>query len=140
MNHDEQFEQRLQRRPLREVPSAWREEILNAARTSAASRHSSLVTCHSSWWRELFWPHPTAWAALAGVWLVILGAQFVTREPSPQDFARRAPPSRQMRELLKQQEQLFAELVGPIEKPEADAPKPLLRQPRSQRRDEFLNA
>ena len=67
-------------------------------------------------------------------------AQIVTHEDSPQNFARQSPPSRQMRELLKQQEQLFAELVGPKENREADRPKPIAPQPRSSRREEVLSA
>ena len=91
--------------------------------------------------RELFWPAPQAWAGLAAIWLVILGANFVMHEPSPRDFALRAAPSAQvMREMLKEQQQLFAELVGPEDKSESDRPKPLAPQPRSQRRDELLNA
>jgi hypothetical protein len=43
-----------------------------------------------------------------------------------------------MRELLREQERLFAELVGPIEKPDADRPRGVA--PRSQRRETFLNA
>jgi hypothetical protein len=140
MNRDDPFEQRLQRQPLRQVPSVWRNETLSAARETNVSRQSSPVTRHAFWWRELFWPHPTAWAALAGVWFVMLGVQFALRDESPRSFARLAPPSRQMRELLKQQEQLFAELVGPKENREADRPKAIAPQPRSSRREEILNA
>jgi hypothetical protein len=140
MNRNDPFEQRLQRQPLRPVPSAWREEILSAAERAAGSSHTSRLTPHSSWWCELFWPHPKAWAALAGVWLVMLGVQFALRDASPRSFARQSPPSPQVRELLKQQEQLFAELVGPKETREADRPKSVAPQPRSSRREEILNA
>ena len=141
MNRDEPFEQRLQRQPLREAPSAWREEILVAASAAAGSRPSTLDARPVFWWRELFWPCPQAWAALASVWLLVLGLNFVSREPSPQRVARHtAPPSPQMRELLKQQERLFAELVGPLEKPPAGRSKPVAPQPRSSRREEFFNA
>jgi hypothetical protein len=88
-------------------------------------------------WRELLWPHPAAWTALAGVWLVIFGVQLASREALPQSFARQLPPSPQMRELLKQQEQMFAELVGPKENREADRPKSVAPQPRSSRREEI---
>jgi hypothetical protein len=81
-----------------------------------------------------------AWAALAGVWLVMLGVQFFSHEASPQVFARPGAPSRQMRELLKQQEQMFAELVGPRENRDAVRSKPAGPQPRSLRREEILNA
>jgi len=40
----EQFERRLSRQPLRQVPSEWRAEILAAARAAQPSSHSSLAT------------------------------------------------------------------------------------------------
>lgn len=144
MNHDDPFEQRLRRQPLRGVPPAWREEILAAA---AVSRRAvpvgelALLVALRLRWRELFWPVPQAWAGLAAIWLVILGVNFATQDPAPRDFARHvAPATPLMRELLKEQHQLFAELIGPIERPRADRPKPSAPQPRSQRREEFLNA
>jgi hypothetical protein len=140
MNRDDQFEKRLQRQPLREIPSAWRKEILSAAERAAASRHSSPVTRSSPWWRELFWPCPEAWAGLAAAWLVILGAGYATRESSTMTSRQTPPPSPQVRELLKQQGQLLAELVGRMEEPDADRPKRLAPQPRSQYREEFQNA
>ena len=144
MNCDDQFENSLRRQPLRTIPPAWREEILAAAeahRRPAVIHAPTLAALLGSRLRELFWPAPQAWAGLAAIWLVILGANFVMHEPSPRDFALRAAPSAQvMREMLKEQQQLFAELVGPEDKSESDRPKPLAPQPRSQRRDEFLNA
>ena len=141
MNRDAQFEKRLQRQPLREVPSRWREEILEAARAATAPRHASRITHQVPWWRELFWPCPQAWAALAAAWLLIFALNFAARDSSPAPpFRRAALPSREMRELLKAQEQLFAELVGPVEKPLADRPRPVAPMPRSSRRAEFLNA
>jgi hypothetical protein len=139
MNRDDQFEKRLQRQPLREIPAAWREDILAVAECASASRHSSPGTSSSRWWRELFWPCPQAWTGLAAAWLVILVAGYATRESSTM-ASRQTPPSSQVRALLKQQEQLLAELVGPVEKRETDGRKPLAPQPRSQRREEFLNA
>ncbi|HEU0040516.1 MAG TPA: hypothetical protein VFR76_14720 [Verrucomicrobiae bacterium] len=146
MNRDDQFEKRLQRQPLREIPSAWREEILSAAERAAASRHSSPATRHSwlstlnSQLSTLLWPCPQAWAGLAAVWLVILGVDYATQETPKMASRQITPPSSQVRQLLKQQEQLLAELVGPIEKPEVDRRRPLAPQPRSQYREEFLNA
>lgn len=141
MNPDEQFEKRLQRQPLREVPLAWRAGILSATQRTNSSRHSPLVTGHRVWWRELFWPCPQAWAALAAVWLLIMGLNFLSQESLPSVLASHtAPPSSQVRDLLKQQERLFAELVDPLEKSAADRPKSVAPQPRSARREEFANA
>jgi hypothetical protein len=144
MNHDDPFEQRLRRQPLRAVPPAWREEILAAAeanRRAVPDDGLALLAALRLRLRELFWPAPQAWAGLAAIWLVIVSVNLVTREPVPAAIARQAaPPTPLQRELLKEQQQLFAELVGPSEKHAADRPKPLAPQPRSQRREEFFNA
>jgi hypothetical protein len=138
MNHEDQFEARLRCQPSRETPAAWREEILAAAQAATPRGDSPPAARHLPWWRELFWPCPQAWAALAAVWLVMFAAHFVARESASKSLARQAvPPSPQLRELLKRQGQLFAELVGSREKSEADRPKPVAPQPRSQRREEF---
>jgi hypothetical protein len=147
MNGEDQFEQRLQRVPQPPVPPVWREEILSAARQESPACHSSLVAPASlsetlnSLLSKVLWPHPGAWAGLAAVWLLILGLNYATRDPSTRQYARyTAPPSPELREMLRQQEQLLAELAGPIGKPQAQPPRPSAPQPRSQRREEFLNA
>jgi hypothetical protein len=141
MNRDEQFENRLRRQPVKPVPPAWRAEILSAAERATDSAHASRITHHVPWWRELFWPFPQAWAALASAWLLIVGLNVVSHESLPSTIAAQtAPPSPQMRELLKQQERLFAELVGPLDSSVADRPKPAAPQPRSARREEFFKA
>jgi hypothetical protein len=104
-------------------------------------RESALPADPWQWLRELLWPAPRAWAGLAAVWLVILVVDFTTREALPADLANRAVPATLVqRELLSEQHQLFAELVGPAEPRVPDRPKPAAPQPRSQRRDEFFNA
>jgi hypothetical protein len=145
MSDQDPFEERLQSQPLRPVPPAWRDDILRVARAAAspcvAPPAPSRAWFSSSWLSALLWPHPKAWAALAALWLLVLGLNFASREPSrPQEARRSVPPSPQLRQLLKQQQQLFAELIGPEEKPAADRTKPAAPQPRSQRREQFLNA
>jgi hypothetical protein len=159
MNTDD-LEQRLQREPLRRVPAEWRQEILIAAEANrcAAVAVAADVNRRSQQVRELafaataqrglgirlrkvLWPHPKAWAGLGAVWIVLLVVNFATRDLSPVREAHyTAPLSPQLRELLNQQEQLLAELVGPIETPAPTRPKPVAPQPRSQRREEFMNA
>ena len=139
MNPDD-FEQCLQRQPMREMPPAWRAEILSAARASG-SRPSTLDSRPLPWWRELLWPCPQAWAGVAAVWLVILGVNLATRETTPRNFARQAvPPSPEMLLVLRQQQLLLAELVERPEPRAADRSKTVPPRPRSQGRDEFLNA
>lgn len=140
MNRDESFERRLQNQPLKPVPPAWRDEIMAAAQVATTSGHAARITHHVPWWRELFWPHPTAWAALAGVWLFMFGAHLAVREETPIRFAHQSAPSRQMRELLKEQVQLFAELTDAKANRDADRPKAVAPQPHSSRWEDFAHA
>ncbi len=146
MNDEDQFEQRLQRQALRPVPVAWREEILSAARAAASrpepmTRAPSGSPAFAGWMWNLLWPNPRAWAALAGAWLAIGGVNVALREPSLQVLtADSTPASSEERDLLRQQEQMLAELVGPMGKREAERPRSAAPQPRSQSRDGFRNA
>ena len=64
------FERKLQRQPIRELPSSWRREILPAAEATPAG----------STWRDWFWPAPEAWDALAAIWLILALMTGVGRE------------------------------------------------------------
>ena len=85
MNNDDQFEQRLRRQPLRQVPPAWRGKILVAAdvnRRSTATQpisedHAALL----AGWRLLFARLPLAWASLAALWVALIGVNLMM--PSP---------------------------------------------------------
>ena len=137
----DELEQKLQRQPLRQLPAEWRDEILSAAQRTSASHHSSRVTHHSAWWRELFWPAPRAWAGLAAVWVVILALHFATQEkPTAIEAHRRAATPTESLRKLREREALLAELVELPQPAATDAPKAVPPRPRSNRRDEFLNA
>ena len=112
MNPDD-FETRLQRQPMRQIPGAWREQILSAARQASPARHAppvlrsstaeggrtthhalasrSLLSTFNHQFSTLLWPHPTAWAGLAAAWLVIIGINLATRDPATV-AARHAAP------------------------------------------------
>ena len=84
----EQFEQRLSRQPLRQIPGEWRAEILAAAREAqrpgTATRHPrSLLSTINHQLSTLLWPHPKAWAGLAAVWVFIFAVNFSMRDKSP---------------------------------------------------------
>ena len=105
--------------------------------TFAATAARALATLYS----ELVWPARQIWAGLAAVWLVLLSVNFATREPAPAREARRmTPESSQLEGMLRLREQMLAQLAGPIEKLELIRPRLSVPQPRSQRRDEFMNA
>jgi hypothetical protein len=141
MNEEnEQFEQRLRRQPVKQVPGEWRAEILAAARGEQAICHSSSVI-HKSWLSTLnaqlstfFWPHPKAWAGLAAIWLLIFTLNFSMRDRPPGLAVRTmSPPSPEVLVELRQQHRLYADLIGAIEPREADRRPFALPKPRSGR-------
>src|SRR5271163_2289160 len=100
MNSEDSFETRLKRQPQREIPRAWRREILDAARVSERSRPLLAAS--------LFWPHPKAWAALAAAWMAVVGLNFAARDTSSRAVSSQAArPSPQLRQMLRQQEQML---------------------------------
>src|SRR5438105_4053189 len=93
MNPDD-FEKQLERQPIRTVPAEWRAGILQAASESSVPQPSTTNSQPVSWWRELFWPCPQAWAGLAAAWVVILVIHFASAEPT-ESIAKTAAPSAQ---------------------------------------------
>jgi len=139
MNEEtEQFERRLSRQPLRQIPVEWRGEILSAAREGQTIRHSSFVI-RPSWLSTLvsqlstiLWPHPKAWAGLAAVWILIFCMEFSMRDTTPVVAEKAAPPSPEVIVELKQQQRMLAELIGSSEARDVETPR-FLPLPRSER-------
>src|SRR5213083_2284582 len=141
MNTDD-FEKRLQRQSMRPVPREWRGEILDAARRAGyhqlstlrskatAEDGSTLNPQPTSWWRELLWPCPQAWAGLAAAWVLILALNAATREPVQVVTAQSTPPAREVLMALKERRRLLAELAGPPAQVEPQ--NPLAPKPRSE--------
>ena len=134
----EQFERRLSRQSLRQIPGEWRAKIMVAARDAQASRcpkpvaHRSLLSTIRHQLSSLLWPHPKAWAGLATVWVLILAVNFSTRDKTPVVAGKAMPPSLEVTAELRQQRLLFAELIGPAETQVADRQKRFLPRPRSE--------
>jgi hypothetical protein len=136
------FEKRLQRQTMRPVPREWRGEILDAARRAGGHQLSTLrskanaedgSTINSqptSWWRELLWPCPQAWAGLAAAWVLILAVNLATGEPVQVATAQGTPPAREVLMALKERRRLLAELAGP--NVQVEPQKPLVPRPRSE--------
>ena len=133
------FEKRLLRQPLRQIPGEWRAEILAAARIAAASPHVSRFTFHG-FLSSIFWPHPKAWAGLAAVWLVIFSMNFYTAEPATRTARKASPPSPELVLAWQEQRRELAKLIEPAVTLDADKPKSFRASPRSERRDEMLAA
>ena len=137
------FEQKLERQPLRQVPAEWRAEILSAARMVETPRCGvgqrsalSLPAILSNLNRQLsslHWPHPKAWAGLAAVWVLIFCINFSMRDTSPVRAEKAVPPSPEVVAELQLEWRMRAELIGARDISEADRSKLWAPQPRSQR-------
>ena len=140
----EDFEKRVQRQTLRQVPAEWREDILSAARQASSPEHATRNTQHASPWRSvlstlnaqlstLLWPRPAAWAGLAAVWVMVLALHLATREGAPRVAKQPLPRSPQVLMVYQEQERLLAELMGPRTTPAVERVKALPPRPRSER-------
>jgi len=134
MNND--FEKRLQRITPREIPSAWREEILASARRESASRPAPRATIREFLCRcfSTFVPLPrVAWTGVAAAWMMILVLN-LSGGPEATALAAVTPIAiDQTRLALKQKQLLLSELAGRTETTVQPPPTP---GPRSQRREE----
>jgi|SRR5882724_5608649 len=134
------FEERLQRQPLREVPAEWRGEILSVARHAMASSPRPEATGLRVQISALLWPCPQAWAGLAAIWLGILVINFATADKTERVAKKTAPTSAEMIMVLKEQQQILTDLIEPHESPAMNRPKRPDARPRSQTRQQFLMA
>ena len=108
-------------------------------RTAILDSRPSFLSALNAQLATLLWPSPRAWARLAAVWLVMLAVNFSTRDRASALAARSlGPPSPVTVRVLKQQEQLLAELVERDETRGADRPKAVPPRPRTERRNELL--
>jgi hypothetical protein len=136
------FEQKLQRQPLRQVPAGWREEILTAAdevgTAHRAVRERLGEASLPNWLSTLLWPNPQAWAGLAAVWILIFAVDFSARNKSSVMAGKATPPSPEIIVELRQQQRLLAELIGSRDEHDADRSKSFVPQPRSEGRFKIL--
>ncbi|HEY2083793.1 MAG TPA: hypothetical protein VGI88_13505 [Verrucomicrobiae bacterium] len=137
MNTDD-FEKQLQRQPLRQVPEAWRADILRAA--EASTRNPKLETRNTHWLSTLshqlstiLWPNAKAWAGLGCVWILIFALHGASHGGSPMLAQVPAAKSANVMMTLKDREQTLVELIGnnsPAN--DADKPRRFNPQPRSE--------
>jgi hypothetical protein len=112
----DEFEQRLRRQSWREVPPAWRREILAAARAAGSPDHPREPAA-ARWWGQLsflLWPSPRAWAAVAAAWLVILSGNLLINAGAPAASGQPMNEAHLM-ENLRQRQRAMAELLEPAE-------------------------
>jgi hypothetical protein len=117
MNFDE-FEQKLNRQPRREIPAGWRKQILGSCGPME-------LTAPLSWWRQWLWPHPAAWTALAALWVVVFALAFAGRPEPAIISADSAKPRTDVLQALAERTRLMAELSGdPVELRPSPADRP----------------
>ena len=119
----DQFEQLLKSQSLRDVPSAWRAEIL-----ASASAVGQEPVAGAKGWRGWLWPSPYAWGGLAAVWLVIIGLNAAAQPGANAQMTRGPAPTEQevltaMAERQRELEEFFpkAKVTAappPVPKPE----------------------
>jgi hypothetical protein len=105
MNSDD-FEKKLERQPMRAVPTAWRAQILREARLAATSKPVPWL----AWWRELLWPRPLAWASLTAAWVIIAILHAAT-PAAPMLVAQQTPSSREAMQRFAEQRREIAALL-----------------------------
>jgi hypothetical protein len=135
-DNPDDFETRLGRQPLKQVPGTWRAEILAAAQAAQPATRAArpaLFPALTQSFAALLWPHPKAWAGLATVWLLIATLHFSMRETPAGPVLPMARPSPEVLAELRQQHRLYAELMGPNQAPDSDRPRPVLNKPRTYR-------
>jgi anti-sigma factor RsiW len=105
-------------------------------RTAAYLCVSALIRLRAGWQASRW-----AWSGLAAVWVGILALNFAAREPgAPLVAGQDLPSASEMGFALKQKQLLMAGLAVTSEPAPADRPKAALPSPRSDRRNETLNA
>jgi hypothetical protein len=128
-----EFEQKISCQPLKKIPGEWRAGILMAAQSAISPQKRNRDRLNTILWvRELFWPNPKAWAALAAVWIFIFALNFSMRDKTSAIAEKVSPPSPEMVAELRQQKLLFAQLIGSSDSREAEPPK-FFPRPRTER-------
>ncbi|HEX9047341.1 MAG TPA: hypothetical protein VF988_09970 [Verrucomicrobiae bacterium] len=80
----------------------------------------------------LLWPHPKAWAALAAVWICIFCLNLSMREAKPAGASKSLAATPVAVAELRQQQKMFADLVGATEPRAADRRPLFSPKPRSE--------
>jgi len=135
MNFDD-FEKKLQRQPLRQVPASWRESILRAAReqTPSAAPQPLLIRAVLITWRELIQPCRYAWSAMAALWLAFwMINSHMEFANSPAQVAKSSPAAPEQIRSFAEQRRVLIELTGPIDLKPAERPRRPDPKPHSER-------
>lgn len=127
-------------RPVETKLDAIRREVVATVRDQSAREAKQIAATDRrqngvNWWRQLIWPGPRAWGALAAVWILIFALKLSTRDETHALARKSTVPPEAIAEL-RQQRLFFAELIGMRETRDAEPPKSFAPRPRSERRYE----
>jgi hypothetical protein len=126
--NDDDFEAQLARQPLRLPPVEWRQQILRAARIPRPAPPCREPIC---WWRQLLWPSPLAWGAVAALWVATVTIHLTTPRPPGVGASAKAASPPQVDMALAEQRAWLDQILQPSPVP---APSPgQLPQPHSER-------
>ena len=102
-----EFEKKLQKMPLRTIPSDWKDEILKPMTQEQADE--KILS-----WHFWLWPSPKAWTAVATSWLIICGLNFYvgTLPGTTKQSAMMTEPQKLL-EIMIQQRKILAILQEP---------------------------
>ena len=126
-----EFEKQLASQPPKSVPPEWRAQILNEAKAQAAADIPASNPQPFWWLRELFWPNPQAWGALAAVWVVIAAFRFITPGTAPMNGEMAKAPVTSVSEQQRELARLLDGVPGQPELPPANRPRSARVLPRS---------
>jgi hypothetical protein len=134
MNMDD-FEKRLQRQPMRQVPGEWRGEILAAA--TAPERWPAKVDSIPLW-RLIFGQFPVASTAFAGFWIVLIAVNVLLfgvagKQPISQSVAHNDEPS----SIWQLQTAELQQLAGGDSSISAESPTPAPQKARQTPRSDW---
>lgn len=115
------------------------QQVAAAHKVDTQPRLGAEAVLRSAWWRELLWPNPQAWAGLAALWVMMLVISLFAHEPATVAGAQKVTqPSPQLRQMLREQKQMLAELGGVAEQLGAERPGRVAPQPRSQKQEQLI--
>jgi hypothetical protein len=139
-----EFENKLKRQPLRQIPRDWREDILRTAQENASAavkrREPVLIRAILIAWRELIQPFRYTWSGMAALWVVfwMVNARLEISD-SPTRSTIGASAASQSIRLFEEQRQALAELTGRSDPAPAEPPRESRSKPRSERMVEIQN-
>lgn len=128
------FEQKLKRVPFREIPAAWRQDILHASaadRSAAASGRRPRLGFGGfamAAVRELIWSPRRVWAGFVVIWLILIAFNM-----AESDSASAGSRSTSAIMAWERQREVLAQMMTSMDTHDADKPKPLPVGPRSER-------